>query len=103
LRMLDDLGLRPELYRCVECHKKITSAQKLVFSLRYGLAHQGCVKGESEKISPAEVKLLRLIFDWPFKKVARSKVEPKVAARTYQIVQKYLRWHFGEILPEQVL
>ncbi len=103
LRMLDDLGLRPELYRCVECHKKIASSEKLVFSLRSGLAHQSCTRGESEKISPADVKLLRLIFEWPFKKVSRSKVDPKVAARTYQIAQKYLRWHFGEILPEQVL
>jgi len=103
LRMMDDLGLRPELYRCVECHKKIAPNKAVVFSLRSGLAHQFCAKGESEKISPDEVKLLRLIFEWPFEKVARSKVDSKVAAHTYQIAQEYLRWHFGDILPEQLL
>ena len=102
-RVVEDLGLKPELYSCHICGKKISPSSKINFSYRGGIAHEKCLETDCEKVTSRDVKLLRIIFDKPFETVSRSRVDGRVFKKVYGIVKSYIEWHFGEILPEKLL
>lgn len=101
--IIEDLGLKPELSNCIICRGEISPKEKLSFSQRGGIVHQNCLSEDCVKASSNEIKLLRLVFDAPFEKISRARITPRVFHRVYDIVKSYIKWHFGEILPERVL
>jgi DNA repair protein RecO (recombination protein O) len=103
VNMISDLGLKPELYKCTVCGKKIKDSDNLMFRNEGGVSHAVCTRGTSEKIKPDEVKLLRLMLELPYNKISRAKVSEKIFNKVYNIVLSYIEWNFGKILPDKVL
>lgn len=101
--IIEDLGLQPEFSSCIICHEKIASKDKLFFSHKGGIVHQNCSDEESLNVSSNEIKLLRLVFNAPFEKISYAKINPRIFKQVYDIVNSYLKWHFGEILPEEIM
>lgn len=101
LRVVEDLGLKPELYQCITCRKPIGGEERFDFSSRGGVCHTDCQSGEAA--TEEEIKLLRLIYKEPFNKISKSTVKKSVFLKTYQLVEKYFEWNFGKILPDKVL
>lgn len=101
--IIEDLGLKPELSNCIICHDKVDPKEKLCFSPKGGISHQKCSGEDCVETSNNEIKLLRLIFDVPFKKISRARITSRVFHRVYGIVKSYIEWHFGEILPSKIL
>lgn len=103
INVICDLGLKPELYKCIVCSKKIGDSGQLVFDGASGVCHAKCATGEAKKIGRDEIKLLRLLFNVPYNKISQAHVDSKVFEKVYKIALSSLEWNFGKILPEEVL
>ncbi len=101
--VIGDLGLKPELYKCIVCREKIGDNGHLVFDSTAGVCHAKCTTGEATKIGRDEIKLLRLLFNAPYNKISQAHVNSKVFKKVYKIALTCLEWNFGKILPEEVL
>ncbi|MDH4358837.1 MAG: DNA repair protein RecO [Candidatus Berkelbacteria bacterium] len=97
---IDELGLEPELFVCQKCRRKIASKEKVVFSPKVGILHRSCDAEGNPEILENETKLLRLIFNSPYEKIVKAKVDEKIFGRSYQSLLKFVEWHFGKVLPE---
>ena len=102
-RVISDLGLGPELFDCLKCRGKICAQDKTAFSPRGGVLHTGCSLDETVAISNNEIKFLRLIFNGPFEKIIKARVDKKIFIKVFKIVKQYFDWHFGEILSDKIL
>jgi len=102
LNLLSDLGVKPETQSCTICHKRAKANEKLGFSPKSGLVHLSCLP-EAAPLDPNELKLIRLILQYPFEHISRAKIDRKVFKRVYRQIIIYIEWHFGKILPEKVL
>jgi len=97
---IDELGLKPELFICQKCSKKILSGEKIVFSSKVGVLHRSCDNEENAQIHENEAKLLRLIFNCPYEKIVGAKVKHETFKQSYRLLLKFIEWHLGKILPE---
>jgi len=103
INVIGDLGLKPELYKCIVCSERVDDKEELIFDSSGGICHAKCAAGESQKISSDEIKLLRLLFDAPYNQISKARVDSKVFEKVYKIALASLEWNFGKILPEKVL
>jgi len=103
LNLIADLGLEPELFSCSICNKKFTKDSSIVFSPQEGLTHKKCCQGEMNYCSKNDAKLMRIILNYPFKKVAAAKIDGKHLKRVFKLVRSYFAWHFGKDLPERLI
>jgi DNA repair protein RecO (recombination protein O) len=103
LRVIDDLGLKPQLLECIVCGKAVVSDDKIDFALTGGICHQKCAGEGARSIGQDEIKLLRFIYQKPYNEISQTKVNPKVFQSVYNVVLQYLEWHFGKLLPEKIL
>lgn len=103
INVIGDLGLKPELYKCIACGDKIGDKDDLVFDSSGGVCHAKCTTEEGIKIACDEIKLLRLLFNAPYNQISRAHVDSKVFEKVYKIALASLEWNFGKILPEEVL
>jgi len=103
LNLIADLGLEPELFHCSICNKKFTSVGKIGFSPREGLVHLECGEGEIVECNQNEVKLMRVILNYPFRKVVKAKIHIVHLKKVYKLVRLYFAWHFGKKLPERIV
>ena len=65
--------------------------------------HTGCSLDETVAISNNEIKFLRLIFNGPFEKIIKARVDKKIFISVFKIVKQDFDWHFGEILSDKIL
>ena len=103
LNVILDLGLKPQLYKCIVCGKKIKDKEKLVFDNTGGICHATCSNNDSIVINQDEIKLLRLICDMPYNKISKAHVGEKEFKNDYNLILKYIEWNFGKILPDKIL
>lgn len=103
LNLIADLGLEPELFNCSTCSKKFTKDCDIVFSPQEGLTHARCCQTEVSKCNKNDVKLMRIILNYPFDKVADAKIAENHLRRVYKLVRSYFAWHFGKDLPERLI
>lgn len=103
VNVLLELGAYPDLFNCIYCHEPISEKEKITFSSSGGLAHQKCCTDLSCSITDKEVKLLRILAREPFTKISKMTVNDKVFESSYNILSNFIVWHFGKILPNQVL
>lgn len=101
-QVIIDMGLKPELFSCLICAKRIRPNERVGFSAQGGLCHVACTDSLATVLTENEIKFLRLIFNSPFEKIVKSKVEEKIFKKTDLIIADYFRWNFGEILPDPI-
>lgn len=103
LNLIADLGLEPELFNCSTCNKRFTKECDIAFSPQEGLTHKKCCQGEVSYCSKNDAKIMRIILNYPFGKVAVAKINEKRLKRVYKLVRSYFAWHFGKDLPERLI
>lgn len=94
LRMLDLVGYRPELFRCLGCQKEIRP-QDQFFSLALGgILCPGCGRGQQDAypISLAALKVLRYYQRNAYSIVAAAKIRPVVHSELNNIMESYLTY-----------
>ena len=96
LKILAQLGYKPELYNCVICHNKITPGDNLFDFGRGGLMGKECLnkKGnEALEISDGGIKLLRAIIDNGFKKLKNFKISAKLETEIKNIISSFFQYY----------
>ncbi|MDD5290672.1 MAG: DNA repair protein RecO [Patescibacteria group bacterium] len=96
LKLMAQLGYKPELYNCVACNKKITSGENLFDLSRGGLMGGECLnkKGNGALvISDNGVKLLRAIIDNNFTKLKNFKISVKLEEEVKTIISSFCQYH----------
>ena len=103
LNLIADLGLGPELFSCSTCNKRFTENCDIVFSPQEGLTHAKCCQSEVSQCNHNDIKLMRIILNYPFARVADAKIDAQHLRRVYKLVRSYFAWHFGKDLPERLI
>jgi DNA repair protein RecO (recombination protein O) len=77
-RHLSCLGFHPELRHCLVCGRNITATRNFFNLKKGGCVHAACqaVTAESVVITTDAIKVLRFIFDKPWRELARIAVTP---------------------------
>jgi len=103
LNIISDLGLEPELFNCNICDKRFTVKCDIVFSPQEGFIHKKCCQKDILDCTKDDIKLMRIILNYPFQKVAMVNIKREQLNKTYKLVREYFSWHFGKELPERLL
>lgn len=96
--VIRDLGITPELTKCVTCGRRLGEQDDFDLSLKGGISHSTCDVGEKEKCTVNAVKMLKLLFGKNKIKYS-SRIDRKLYDELYKILSSYVNWHLGDILP----
>ena len=81
LKLLDQLGYRPQLTRCVECHKGVLFPEQTYDFLRGGLVCESCKQitllHDHYTVSDAGIKILQIVLDEPYINFERYRFNPQ--------------------------
>jgi len=95
LQFISHLGFEPELYKCLNCHKKV-ALEKNYFSYRKGGII--CSKCQNNTqgviaISNSAIKLMRLFLEKDLDQIAMIKYNKNLHQETKNIINDFLRYH----------
>ena len=96
LKILAQLGYRPELYNCVICNNKITPGKNLFNLSQGGLIGRECLSREGNDaltISDDGIKLLRAVVDNGFTKLKNLKISAKLETEIKDIISSFFQYH----------
>lgn len=97
LKLLDLLGYRPNLGQSIKTHKPVISGQAYSFSHEGGgLAEKAQASVTSPTLSEDEIKLWRLLLQFPFTKVAGVKGVNKVASASLAVIDDFYAYTFDK-------
>lgn len=94
IRLLDFLGFRPELFRCVNCGSEIRAQDQFFSALHGGVVCPNCpaaVPG-SRPVSMAALKFLRHLQRSTYSEAARAVIPPPVQREMETLLQYYLTY-----------
>lgn len=94
-QVIAHLGITPSLYNCVNCRKKITSSEKLLFSVPNGLTCNSCKLNHKDNnlyISVDAVKILRVFLSGKNEILTKIKIEPKVLREITNVTRYVLAY-----------
>jgi len=95
LQLLDLLGFRPELSRCVNCGAVIQPQDQFYSALLGGILCPNCGPREmsARPISMAALKYMRHFQRSTFKDASRAQVSPQVRQEMEAVIQYFLTYH----------
>jgi len=94
LKLLAKLGFKPELNRCLICHRQLSKTNFFDFA-EGGLVCDQCPQN-GVKISPNAIKLLRLFVEDDFAYLKKVRISPATQKEVRQITQNYLDYISGQ-------
>jgi DNA repair protein RecO (recombination protein O) len=94
LRLLDNVGYRPELFRCVGCEEEIRPQDQFFSAAEGGILCPVCGpgRGESRPISLAELKVLRHFVRNPFQVASSAQIRPKIYEGVDRLMEGYISY-----------
>lgn len=94
LRLIDELGYRPELFRCVGCGSEIRPLDQFFSSQQGGVICPDCVvsHGGAKPVSLAALKVLRHYQRNTFAAATAPRVRPEVHAELDILMEDYLTY-----------
>lgn len=96
--VIRDLGIAPELSKCISCDRRLSKRDNFDFNLKGGISHCDCDTGDKEPCSVDAVKIMKLLFGRDA--VRRSaQINHGLYSELYRILSCYINWHLGDILP----
>lgn len=95
LQLLDALGYRPELGRCLVCGTHDPDTTYAFSPDRGGIVCAADAHPGDHPISPAVIKLWRLLSDYPYESVARIADAPALAASSLPACDAFYQHHLG--------
>ncbi len=97
LRLLNLIGYRPELGRCLICG--INAPTAYVFdAARGGLVCAADATAAGQPISTEAIKLWRLLCDYPYATIARISGAPSLAESTLALCDGFYEHHLGQAM-----
>lgn len=97
LHLLDILGYRPDLSKCMASHDEIQAGMHYFFSSeRGGFVQAKHGNGHEPKITTNHIKLWRLIYDYPLAKLQKVKGAGEAARETMPILDEFYNYLFGK-------
>ncbi len=92
LRLLDAVGFRPELFRCLECGRELKPTTNYFSPAGGGVRCPDC-GGRNRPVSVGALKVLRFIQSAPaYDRVARLRVQPGLMREVELLLRDYLRF-----------
>ncbi len=95
LRLLSVSGLRPELGHCLICGRSDEASDWRFDTERGGLTCASDAGATSRPISPAAIKLWRLLVDYPYTTISHIADGPALARDTLAIGDEFVVHHLG--------
>jgi DNA repair protein RecO (recombination protein O) len=94
LRLLEYVGYRPELFRCVGCGEDIRPRDQFFSAAEGGILCPVCgpVRGDSRPISLTELKVLRHYVRNPFQVATSAQIRPKIYEGVDRLMEGYLSY-----------
>ena len=96
MRLLDESGYRPELYRCVDCRRTLEPGDHLFSCTNGGVQCPACRVTSSEAMTPLSLnamKVLRFLQrEGENARVARLKVSPRALSEIERLLRTYIRY-----------
>lgn len=73
MKILDHLGLRPELGKCVSCSEGLAEAVHFISPIQGGMLHRSCLREDllARPLGPSSLKILRFLQVEPLQKIDR--------------------------------
>lgn len=100
LKLMTELGYRPELHHCLHCQIKIEPKDN-----RFSVEHGGLLGSECQQVdkqaaivSPMTIKAMRLVIGEPIRVVNRLILIGSIAEQFRQVTADYLNFHTGREL-----
>ena len=97
LKLLVQLGYKPELYNCVVCKKKIIPNNNKFDLSRGGLVCADCAKNiqynKPLQISANCIKVLRLVIESDLSRLTKLKINDNLDKETSNIICSFLKFH----------
>ncbi|MFH1583058.1 MAG: DNA repair protein RecO [Candidatus Falkowbacteria bacterium] len=98
-KLLIKLGYKPELYNCVNCHKKISPSVNRFDLARGGLVCVKCLtkpeKAHQLIISENSVKILRLADKSDFKELDKISLNSNIKKEVLNIISSFFKYNFN--------
>lgn len=94
LKLVCQLGYRPELYSCVSCRKDINPNGNCFSFKRGGLICEKCNKDKALTIHEDSIKLLRFIIKENFKNISKLFVNKKVSSEAIKNIALFYNYNF---------
>lgn len=103
LKLMVELGYQPEMYQCLDCHKKIVPGENYFNLKNGGLLDADCYEkgkiagaystSELLAISDNCVKIIRLISKSDFNSVSKINIDKKLIKELSLVVNGFLSFH----------
>ena len=96
LTLLAGIGLKPELYNCVNCHTKVIPSENYFSPARGGIVCKKCRAkdyGKSLTISDNSIKILRLVLKSSLKDLVKLKTDEKLKKELIKIIGSFKNYH----------
>lgn len=96
MRLADELGIRPELERCVECERPLEPGEPMLWVPSLGgvlCPRHPEPPAERIRLSPSALKLLRAYKRADIEALANLRLPPKVESEVEQAMRMHLRHH----------
>ncbi|TET84317.1 MAG: DNA repair protein RecO [Anaerolineales bacterium] len=92
LRLLDQIGYRPELYRCLGCGAEVRPQDQFFSLAEGGVLCPDCGPGrkDAQRISLAALKVLRHYQRSTFDVATSARIRPQVFAEIEQVMEDYM-------------
>jgi DNA repair protein RecO (recombination protein O) len=94
LRLLDLLGFRPELFRCVSCHQDVQPVDQFFSPAMGGVVCPQCIGrvGDARPVSMTVLKYLRHLQRSSYPEALRAQIPTAVRSEMETLVQFYLTY-----------
>ncbi|UCF60271.1 MAG: DNA repair protein RecO [Anaerolineaceae bacterium] len=94
LRLLDHVGYRPELFRCVGCGEEIRPRDQFFSAAEGGILCPKCgsERGDASPISLNELKVLRHFARNPFHVATSAQIRPKIYEGVDRLMEGYISY-----------
>jgi DNA repair protein RecO (recombination protein O) len=89
------LGFCPELYKCLNCHKKIALEKNYFSYKKGGIVCSKCQNNTmgAVSVSNSAIKLMRIFLEKDLDQIAKIKYNKNLHQETKNIINDFLRYH----------
>jgi DNA repair protein RecO (recombination protein O) len=95
LRLVSELGYRPELAQCVVCHRSDAESEYFFVSSVGGIVDRTCTTDRRLPISASSIKFWRLLLSQSLVAARKVTGTKELVQATLPICDDFLEYHFG--------
>jgi len=97
LKLLDILGYRPDLSKCMESLEEIEAGKRYFFSAeKGGVVEKPYAKVGHPEITTDHIKLWRLVLDYPLSSLAKIRNVAQAASQSLPVADEFYDYLFGK-------